>query len=427
MRTITFLFFMTIAIAVSATRIHNVTVAGKTPSVPFTRFTATNNSETAIGDVQSIFPANTDLSNVNVTFLLDPGNVVSEPNPFPTDWSSTATVIKVMNTVGTWAKHKITLKVLKPAPLPIEIKTGPGGNFFSSYWTPDTIGWAGACIDNNSEYIRFGGFGKASFVVAFTDIPDSLIYTLKVLHTEWHTNNIFDVDGSTDGINWTSIKRYDATVAMPTASPAIIVRLKIAPEYRYVRWHYTNRAASNVLLENITVTKLTPTISLTSGNNPASAEATLEMTPVVFTYSDVADDANVLSDWYTDNTYVSTTTAPSGLSISKNTEAKTVTVSGTPTTVGTYYYKVVADETDGNAIEGSVEVGPYLLSNVENIKLKGISFDGMTIRNTNHELIRVLDMSGRIMVTSNKDIEMSAFNRGIYIVRGETGVMKIAL
>ncbi len=255
MRTITFLFFMTIAIAVSATRIHNVTVAGKTPSVPFARFLPTNNSETAIGHVQMIFPAVTDLSNVNVTLSVTSGSVV-EPDPLPTDWSSTVTGIKVTNVDGvTWAKHKITLKVLNPAPLPLEIETGPNSVFWSSDWTPATSGWAAACIDNNSEYIRFGGSGKASFVVAFTDIPDSLIYTLKVLHTEWNPNNIFDVDGSADGINWTSIKRYDATVAMPIASPTIIVRLEIAPEYRYVRWHYTHRAASNVLLENILVTK----------------------------------------------------------------------------------------------------------------------------------------------------------------------------
>lgn len=170
-----------------------------------------------------------------------------------------------------------------------------------------------------------------------------------------------------------------------------------------------------------------PTISLTSGNNPATAMATVEMTPVVFTYTDVEDDNNVISNWYTDNTYASTTTAPGGLSISKDTEAKTVTVSGTPITVGTYYYKVSVNEEDGNAIEGSVVVDPYIISNVEINTLKGIVFDGATIRNITKELIHVLDMSGRIIVSSDKDINMSTFNKGIYIIRGKSGVIKIAL
>ena len=63
----------------------------------------------------------------------------------------------------------------------------------------------------------------------------------------------------------------------------------------------------------------------------------------------------------------------------------------------------------------------------DNIRLNGITLEGLVIRNSNNEFIRVMDMSGRIMVTSNKDIDMSAFNKGIYIIRGESGVMKIAL
>lgn len=171
----------------------------------------------------------------------------------------------------------------------------------------------------------------------------------------------------------------------------------------------------------------TPTVSLTSGNNPATAMATVEMTPVVFTYTDVENDNNVISNWYTDNTYFSITTSPSGLAISKDTEAKTVTVSGTPTTVGTYYYKISVNEEDGNAIEGSVVVDPYVISNVGKNTLKAIVFDGVIIRNITKELIHVMDMSGRIIVSSDKDINMSTFNKGIYIIRGKSGVMKIAL
>jgi len=104
----------------------------------------------------------------------------------------------------------------------------------------------------------------------------------------------------------------------------------------------------------------TPTIARTSGSNPASAMETLAMTPVVYTYSNVTNDANVLADWYTDNTYATTTSAPGGLSINKNTTARTVTVSGTPTTAGTYFYKVTVNETGGNFIEGVVNVSAYV-------------------------------------------------------------------
>lgn len=103
-----------------------------------------------------------------------------------------------------------------------------------------------------------------------------------------------------------------------------------------------------------------PTLTKTSGDNPASAMETLEMDPVVYTYAEVADDANVLYSWYTDNTYTTPTTAPVGLSITKDTDAKTVTVSGTPTTAGTYYYKLNIDEEGGNEIQGSVVVEAYV-------------------------------------------------------------------
>lgn len=103
-----------------------------------------------------------------------------------------------------------------------------------------------------------------------------------------------------------------------------------------------------------------PTLTKTSGDNPASAMETLEMDPVVYTYAEVADDANVLYGWYTDNTYTTPTTAPVGLSITKDTDAKTVTVSGTPTTAGTYYYKLNIDEEGGNEIQGSVVVEAYV-------------------------------------------------------------------
>ena len=102
-----------------------------------------------------------------------------------------------------------------------------------------------------------------------------------------------------------------------------------------------------------------PLVVKTTGENPASAMATVEMEPLVYTYSNVADDNNVVADWFSDNTYTVSTIAPAGLTINKNTTAKTVTISGTPELEGTYYYSVKINEAGGNEIRGSVQVAVY--------------------------------------------------------------------
>lgn len=262
MKKITFLaFFVMLASVASAQRISALTVDGIPSSVPFAAFNPTNNSETVLGDGQMVFPAGTDLSNVNVSLNVGTDSQVEAPVPLPTNWSSTVTGIKVTRIdLSSWAKYNVTLKTIKPASLPLEIKTGTG-NFDSNSWTKETVGWAAACIDKGQTIVRFGSANR-SFMLAFTDAPDSLIYTIKFLATTWDVNNIFDVDGSSDGVNWTSIKQYNATEAMPISSPAVITRLKIAPEYRYIRWIYTKRASTNVGLENIMVTKDTTTGTL---------------------------------------------------------------------------------------------------------------------------------------------------------------------
>lgn len=138
------------------------------------------------------------------------------------------------------------------------------------------------------------------------------------------------------------------------------------PRGKFVRISFCTSASGgslqnvNVSGFDITPAATTPGVVLTSGANPAAAMETLAMTPVVFTYSNVADDANVVADWFTDNTYTTTTTAPGGLSIVKNTTAKTVTVSGTPTAVGTYFYRVAVTETGGNSINGVINVSAYV-------------------------------------------------------------------
>lgn len=259
-----FLMLMVVTITMSAQRISSLTIDGIPSCVPFAAFNPTNNSETVPGDGQIIYPDGTNLSNVNVTLNVGTDAFVESPNPLPADWSSPVTGIKVTkNDLSAWAKYNITLKKIKPASLPLEIKTGTG-NFSSDSWTTSTLGWAGACIDKSQTLIRLGS-AKRSFMVAFNSAPDSLIYTIKYLSSPWSTSNVFDVDGSADGVNWTSIVQYNATNAMPLSSPAVITKVKISSQYRYIRWIYTTRVATaNVSLENIMVTKDTSTQVLTA-------------------------------------------------------------------------------------------------------------------------------------------------------------------
>jgi hypothetical protein len=250
------LVLLVLAIATHSQRISDLTIQGITASAPFAAFTPTNNSETALGEGEMIVTNNVDLSNVNVSLNVGTDSYVVSPNPLPTNWSSKVLGIKVTkNDLSAWAKYNVTIKKINPAPLPLEIKTGTG-NFNPTSWTPETLGWAGVCIEKNYTLIRLNS-GKRSFMVAFDSAPDSLIYTIKYLTTPFPTDNsvIFDVDGSVDGVNWTSINQYNGTNPMPLSSPAVVAKLKINPEYRYVRWIYTKRASANVNIENILVTR----------------------------------------------------------------------------------------------------------------------------------------------------------------------------
>ena len=258
-KTTLLLSILFIAVSISAQRISNLTIDGKISSVPFAAFNPTNNNASKPGDGQIIYPADTDFSNVAVTLNFGTVATLDAPIPWPTDWTNTVTGIKINDAVaGKWALYNVTLKAIKPSTLPLEIKTGTG-NFDSDSWTKATVGWAGACIDKGQNAIRFGSSDR-SFMVAFDSAPDSLYYKINALGTWEGSNNIFDIDGSIDGVSWTSIKQYNTTNIMPPASPAVIEKIKLNnPNFRYIRWIYTTRntggGAFNVSLENILVTK----------------------------------------------------------------------------------------------------------------------------------------------------------------------------
>ena len=41
-------------------------------------------------------------------------------------------------------------------------------------------------------------------------------------------------------------------------------------------------------------------------------------------------------------------------------------------------------------------------------------------------MITVFDATGRLVVTSDKDVNMNGYAKGIYMIRGEKGQLKIA-
>jgi len=135
------------------------------------------------------------------------------------------------------------------------------------------------------------------------------------------SRDLTKVELSSDNANWTDITASVSITGQlygPNCQTVTVSNLTVA-QGSFLRFTWNGNVQYNVF--TITPHVTSPTVARTSGSNPASAMETLAMTPVVFTYSNVADDANVLADWYTDNTYSSTTSAPGGLAIAKNTTA----------------------------------------------------------------------------------------------------------
>lgn len=264
MRKITLIILsFALVLNMQAQRIGAITIDGVQACTPVGAFNPTNNDATKPGDAQVVFPVGTDLSNVNVSINVGKDASIVEPITLPTDWTSTVEDIKVEKTDQTaWALYSITLKAIKPASLPLEIKTG-AGNFNSSSWTTETVGWAGAAIDKDQNLIRFGSPNR-SFVVAFEPeasyAPDSVYFTMNYLASgdPFPTDGsvTFDVDGSADGVNWTLVHQFNASNPMVTGER---LSLGLSQSYRYLRWMFTKRAKSNISLENIIVTQSLPT------------------------------------------------------------------------------------------------------------------------------------------------------------------------
>lgn len=274
----TFLFVSLLCVATTlfSQRISELTIEGETALTPFGAFNPKNNGgRTGIGEI--VYNSTIDLTNVNVTLNVGTASAVTAPDPWPTDWTSTVSGVKVSSTESTdWADYNITIKKINPTTLPFVLNTGADGDFNSNDWTSETVGWAAAAIDKGKNVIRFGSANR-SFVVAFNESPDKIKFTMKSLG-DWHNEieNVFDVEASSDGLNWTTVIKYNKTELMPPASPAVEREFQLAPEDRFVRWIYSVRDKAsgggfNVLLENIAVTKLTSSVNQLICDNVGAA------------------------------------------------------------------------------------------------------------------------------------------------------------
>lgn len=68
-----------------------------------------------------------------------------------------------------------------------------------------------------------------------------------------------------------------------------------------------------------------------------------------------------------------------------------------------------------------------LTTGTDHIIQSGISFDGKMIRNETNEALAVYNMTGKLISTSNTNIDMSNFVSGVYLVKGESVTLKVNL
>ena len=92
---------------------------------------------------------------------------------------------------------------------------------------------------------------------------------------------------------------------------------------------------------------------------------------------------------------------------------------------------------NGNPVNYTVTDGTYTkvyavtivdgATSIPQTRINGVSFDGRIILNASNIKLQVFDATGRLVVSSAKNINMSVCAKGIYIVKSSTGTIKIAL
>lgn len=238
--------------AVNAQRVKDITFEGTTA---LSKCGYANPTTSAAGTLEMIFPAGTNLSNMNATFVPDATSHITT-SPLPTNFSTTQTIaIATLDGVKS-ATYKVNFRTITPASLPLNVEFTTENK---PVWSAETKGWAGTCIDETKATIVLSNENRG-FVLAFTDAPDKFSFEVNRDANPWNETNIFDVEQSADGITWTSIKQYtgaNAIVDKPTAQEEFTLNNTT----RFIRLNYTKRSApaggkaTNVYLNKFNITK----------------------------------------------------------------------------------------------------------------------------------------------------------------------------
>ncbi len=256
-----------VASAAQAQRITGITVKDNGVVVkPLNDFAAFNpNKDTGKGGaIECVFLPDQQLSNLNIelTFSTDGGRL-ADGVTLPTDFSETTDIITVTNDAGKTAEYKITFKNIKAYSGDFPFKV----NFSSTnhtVWDNTVEGWAAACIDDNTNMVRFSGPSARTFILGLTEVPGDLsfkgYYEPKSGSTGMQDGETITVqtnDATLSG-DWNTVMTFDKNnplatkEAFSTAEPYKVEKLD--SKVRYIRF-VANRQGSSLCLNSFMVTK----------------------------------------------------------------------------------------------------------------------------------------------------------------------------
>lgn len=92
-----------------------------------------------------------------------------------------------------------------------------------------------------------------------------------------------------------------------------------------------------------------------------------------------------------------------------------------------YQYNVVAENAAGKLTDPAIITFNTWFTGISATTLKGVTYDGQTIRNNDRQHLYIYNATGGLVAASNQDINMSAQTKGVYLVKGDKGMMKIAV
>lgn len=90
-----------------------------------------------------------------------------------------------------------------------------------------------------------------------------------------------------------------------------------------------------------------------------------------------------------------------------------------------YMVEIRSNQTSGDGGVTALVAEPEVISSIEKSHISNVFYDGTTIQNPNFIRLSVYDISGRLIITSSKDIDMSHCQKGIYIIKSGLRAKKI--